>query len=99
MIHHNGDTVTYEYDKFGRLAKIAYPDGDCTSYEYDLNDRLVKVTGRNNKYHRRSHKSRQIATCREINSILNTIIENMNESPPHYCVAKNMLWSVLMPNQ
>ena len=99
VIHHNGDTVTYEYDKFGRLTKIAYPDGDCTSYEYDLNDRLVKVTGRDNKYHRRSHKSRQIATCGEINSILNTIIENMNESPPHYCVAKNMLWSVLMPNQ
>ena len=52
----NPEIISKDY--LSLLPKIAYPDGDCTSYEYDLNDRLVKVTGRDNKYHRRSHKSR-----------------------------------------
>ena len=40
-----GQKIVYQYDEFGRLKKIVYPDNkqlDNTEYEYDENDQIVK---------------------------------------------------------
>ena len=51
----NGDYVTYDYDKFGRLVRTGYEDkADAISYSYDSNGnlglRLDNLSGRNSKY-------------------------------------------------
>lgn len=41
--HRNGGTqhTTYEYDGFGRLSRITYPDGRTHAYQYDVAGRLT----------------------------------------------------------
>ncbi len=39
-----GNTLRYEYDAVGNLAKLYYPDGRVVNYEYNAANQLVKVT-------------------------------------------------------
>ena len=38
--------ITYEYDVYGNLTKLGYPDGTCVSYKYDELNQLVSITNR-----------------------------------------------------
>jgi RHS repeat-associated protein len=38
-------TTSYEYDSFGRLQQITYPDGEVLTYDYDSGGMLRKAVG------------------------------------------------------
>ena len=42
----NGLQIRYEYDEFGNLARLVYPDGTENSYTYDVLNRMVSATDR-----------------------------------------------------
>ena len=42
----NGQQIRYEYDEFGNLARLIYPDGTENSYTYDALNRMTSATDR-----------------------------------------------------
>lgn len=38
--------ITYDYDIYGNITKLTYPDGTTVKYKYDELDRLVAITNR-----------------------------------------------------
>lgn len=40
----NGRKLTYEYDVYGNVTKITYPDGETVAYTYDSLNRMTSVT-------------------------------------------------------
>lgn len=41
--------IRYEYDIYGNITKLTYPDGTYVAYKYDELDRLVAITNREGK--------------------------------------------------
>ncbi|MBQ8940723.1 MAG: hypothetical protein IJ062_02725, partial [Firmicutes bacterium] len=45
----NDQTIGYEYDAFGNLKKLTYPDNKQVSYTYNANNQMTKVKDWNNR--------------------------------------------------
>ena len=45
----NDQTIGYEYDAFGNLKKLTYPDNKQVSYTYNANNQMIKVKDWNNR--------------------------------------------------
>ncbi|WP_296053514.1 RHS repeat-associated core domain-containing protein [uncultured Alteromonas sp.] len=43
----NGNTTSYEYDFYGRLEKVIYPDYSYQFFVYDMNDNMIEEHKRN----------------------------------------------------
>lgn len=49
----DGNTLTYQYDLYGNITQVTYPDGGTVSYTYDALNRMTGVTdltGRTTRY-------------------------------------------------
>ncbi len=44
LTYGNGDSITYTYDRYGRIIKETYEDGTTVSYAYDNSGNLATVT-------------------------------------------------------
>ncbi|MDE6386677.1 MAG: hypothetical protein K2L82_02585, partial [Lachnospiraceae bacterium] len=61
---HNGQTVSYEWEKTGQRRGTTYPDGQQTAYTYDSLQRLTTVQIRGTQHDRNSTEDPQTITCR-----------------------------------
>ena len=86
-----GQKIVYQYDEFGRLKKIVYPDNkqlDNTEYEYDENDQIVKKIDNSGEHYYQYGKLGEIVSetikqskkyQRELNKRINQSIDIINE--------------------
>ena len=59
---HNGQTVSYEWEKTGQRRSTTYPDGQQTAYTYDSMQRLTAVQIRGTQHDRDSAEELQTIT-------------------------------------